>query len=188
MCSGWHLRHAQRLLCSGGVIAYPTEAVYGLGCDPLNPLAVGRILELKGRSWRKGLILIAANSAQIMPYIGELEPSLRAQVEATWPGPITWLLPADPAAPAWLCGEHPLIAVRVTAHPLAATLCRMLGGPIVSTSANPGGLLPARSPLAVRRYFGNGIDHILHAPLGGRTTPSEIRDGRSGTVVRAGQA
>lgn len=182
----FQIRRAVRVLRSGGVIAYPTEAVYGLGCDPLNAAAVHRILELKLRPWQKGLILIASDQQQLAPFIQPLSTELQAQLDQSWPGPVTWLLPARPEVPRWLRGEHDSIAVRVTAHLGTIALCQGFGGAIVSTSANPATIEPARDPLKVRRYFSQRLDMILHGPSSGRGRPSEIRDGRSGTLVRAG--
>ena len=178
-------RRAAAVLRAGGVIAYPTEAVYGLGCDPMDAAAVMRILELKKRPWQKGLILIASDQQQLLPFIQPPSPELQAQLNQTWPGPVTWLLPARPEVPHWLRGEHHSIAVRVTAHPGTRALCEQFGGAIVSTSANPASAEPARSPLKVRQYFGDGLGLILHGQLGGRAKPSEIRDASSGRVVRA---
>ena len=178
-------RQAVRVLHAGGVIAYPTEAVYGLGCDPMDAAAVLRILELKKRPWQKGLILIASDRQQLDPFILPLSQELQTLLDESWPGPITWLLPAHPEVPYWLRGEHNSIAVRVTAHAGTRVLCEAFGRAIVSTSANPATLPPARSPLKVRRYFGDGLGMILHGPLGGRAQPSEIRDASSGRVIRA---
>ncbi len=183
--AAFKLREAVHALRRGGVIAYPTEAVYGLGCNPLDPDAVARLLSLKQRPAAKGVILIASDFAQLQPYLAPLDGALQQQVSASWPGPVTWLLPARSDTPYWLRGGHDSLAVRVTAHPAAAALCAAFGGAIVSTSANIGGQRPARSPLAVRRVFGDQLDFILHAPLGGLDRPTEIRDGRSGRVVRA---
>lgn len=182
----WHLREAARRLHAGAVIAYPTEAVYGLGCDPLDARAVERLLALKQRPMSAGLILIAAEFAQVEAFLEPLPAALRRQAFATWPGPVTWLLPARPEVPVWLRGRHDSLAVRITAHAGSAALCRAFGGAVVSTSANPHGQPPARTPLTLRRYFGDRLDYILPGPLGGRSRPSEIRDGRSGRVVRTG--
>lgn len=182
----WKLRLAVRWLRAGGVIAYPTEAVYGLGCDPLDGHAVQRILDIKRRPFAAGLILIASDFSQVEDFLLPLPPALRRRVFATWPGPVTWLLPCRPDVPVWLRGRHDALAVRVTAHPAAAALCARFGGALVSTSANPRGRKPARTPLQVRRYFGAAVDHVLTAPLGGQARPSEIRDGRTLAVVRAG--
>ena len=172
-----------RVLRRGGIIAYPTEAVFGLGCDPGNATAVKRILHIKQRSPAKGFILIAATLTHLEPFIEPLDMLSRTRVAATWPGPVTWLLPAR-NAPAWLRGCHDTLAVRVTAHPLAATLCHAWGGPLVSTSANLSGRPPARSALQVHRRLGNLVDYIVPGATGGATQPTEIRDLQSGRVVR----
>ena len=183
--SPWRLRETVRRLRAGGVVAYPTEAVYGLGCDPENERAVRRLLALKQRPVHKGLILIAADLAQLGRYLGPLPEALMAQVLQTWPGPATWLLPVTAGTPDWLTGGRDCLAVRVTAHPPARALCLALGLPLVSTSANPSGRPPARSALQVRHYFDDRLDAIVAAPLGGQARPTPIRDARSGAVVRA---
>lgn len=182
---GFRLRRAARLIASGGVVAYPTEAVYGLGCDPWNAEAVGRILEIKRRPEHKGLILIAADPGQLDPFVEPLSPTRMSEILATWPGPVTWLLPAKPETPSWLTGRHDTLAVRVTAHPLASALCRAAGSALVSTSANRSGLAPARTALQVRLQLGGEVDYVLTGPCGGRDQPSVIRDGVTGAFVRA---
>lgn len=183
--SPFALRRAAQVLRSGGIVAYPTEAVYGLGCDPLQPGAVERLLELKGRAAAKGLILIAADFAQLAPYVRLPDSTQMKPVLATWPGPHTWIFDAAAGLPWWLTGGRDSIAVRVTAHPGAAALCRAFGGALVSTSANRSGQRAARSPLAVRRQLPRGIDLILCGPLGGAARPTTIRDARSGALLRA---
>ncbi|MCW8828315.1 MAG: L-threonylcarbamoyladenylate synthase [Gammaproteobacteria bacterium] len=184
--SGFHLRYARRVLQRGGIVAYPTEAVYGLGCDPLNPQAVMRLLAIKQRPWQKGMILIASSQQQLEPYLRPIGPAVQKKLTQSWPGPVTWLLPARPEVPWWLRGEHVTLAVRVTAHPLAAALCEQFGGPVVSTSANLAGHEPARSALTVRRELGDKVDYILHGTLGNRGRPTEIRDAQTGRIIRAG--
>ncbi|MFZ4791282.1 MAG: Sua5/YciO/YrdC/YwlC family protein [Candidatus Competibacteraceae bacterium] len=180
------LQIAARIVRVGGLIAYPTEAVYGLGCDPRNERAVTRLLTLKRRSISKGLILIAADFVQLEPFLQPLDPQDRVRLEATWPGPQTWLIPARTTVPRWLRGRHDTLAVRVTAHPLAAALCRTCGHPLVSTSANRSGRPPARTALAVRRQLGDSLDDLLPGPTGGAVKPTAIRDLRTGQVVRKG--
>ncbi|WP_428606319.1 L-threonylcarbamoyladenylate synthase [Sedimenticola sp.] len=180
----WKLREAVRSFNRGGLIAYPTEAVYGLGCDPLNAQAMEALLGLKQRPMEKGVILIAADFEQLRPFIKPLAEPLMEQIFASWPGPNTWLLPAADNLPFWLTGVHTSIAVRVTAHPLAAALCRACQSPLVSTSANRSGQHPAKSALQVRLRLGNRVDCILSAPLGGNRTPSTIRDGATGRIIR----
>jgi L-threonylcarbamoyladenylate synthase len=182
--TSWHLRQAALTIRAGGVVAYPTEAVYGLGCDPLNAEAVRRIFQLKGRRFTKGVILIAADYSQLAPFVAPLDAAELAQIHASWPGPNTWIMPAADQLPHWLNGGLETIAVRVTAHPLSAALCRTSGMPLVSTSANPAGLRPARSALSVRRYFGDELDMIVNGTLGDQARPSRIRDARSGAILR----
>ena len=184
--SRFRLQRAARLLRAGGLLAHPTEAVYGLACDPRDAVAVTRLLALKGRPMAKGLILVAAHYRQLAPFLALAEEALPEAVRATWPGRVTWLLPAAPATPRWLTGRHATLAVRVSAHPLTRALCEAFGGPLVSTSANPAGAPPARRALTVRRYFGERIDGLLAGPLGGAARPSEIRDLASGAVLRSG--
>lgn len=183
---GWQLRRAVRALRAGGVVAYPTEAVYGLGCDPFNEQAARRLLAIKGRAMDKGLILIAADFQQLQPLLLPQSAQTMAPVLASWPGPSTWILPAHPRVPVWLTGDSDGIAVRVTAHPLAARLCARFGGALVSTSANLSARPPARSALRARRALGARVDYFLVGATGGEPRPSEIRDLRSGRVLRAG--
>jgi L-threonylcarbamoyladenylate synthase len=181
----WHLREAARHFHDGGLIAYPTEAVYGLGCNPLNWHAVKRLLVLKQRPLEKGLILIAASFEQLRPYVMVPGQETMKILNDSWPGPATWLLPATPDTPFWLTGRHRSLAVRVTDHPLAAALCNACRSPLVSTSANISGHPPATSPLDVRRQFGNSAAYILHGSLGSLTQPTPIRDALSGQLIRA---
>lgn len=168
------LEDAVRCIQSGGVLAYPTEAVWGLGCDPKNDTAIQRILELKQRPWQKGLVVVAASFEQLMPWLQPLTEQQLAQVQATWPGPVSWVLPCKPSVSKWLKGEHSTLAVRVSDHPLVRALCQQ-AGPLVSTSANPAGREPARSQQEVQQYFMNNLDCILAGEIGGRAKPSEIR-------------
>ena len=182
------LRTAACLIAGGGVVAYPTEAVYGLGCDPLNAEAVRRILAIKQRGEDKGLILIAAAFDALLPFVEALDEARMAEVLASWPGPNTWLLPARPDTPAWLTGVHDTLAVRVTGHPGAAALCRAwanLGsGALVSTSANLSGRPPVRTALATRLQLDTAPYLLVTGPCGRHPRPSTIRDGRSGRVLR----
>lgn len=180
------IRKAAAVLRSGGLVAYPTEGVYGLGCDPLDANAVLRLLEVKHRPMHKGLILIAARFAHLEPFIGQLSSAEYDKAMATWPGPVTWVMPARPDTPKWLRGNHASIAVRVTAHPLAASLCQAFGGAIVSTSANLAGRPPARNALQARLRTGSGADYVLCGETGGRQAPTPIFDVRNGSRLRAG--
>jgi len=180
----WRYRFAASSLRDGGIVAYPTEAVFGLGCDPLNREAVMRLLQIKRRSVVKGLILIGAEFEQLQPFVANLTRKTKKKITATWPGPITWILPASESVPGWITGNHKSVAVRVTAHPVAAELCRAWGGALVSTSANISARPPARSALAVRKSFGEAVDVVLHGETGKRSRPTEIRDAISNRQVR----
>ena len=177
---------AARCLRVGQVIAYPTEAVYGLGCDPNCEPAVRRILHLKDRPESAGLILLAADFGQLKAYTGAFSAEQFAAASATWPGPLTWLFPRADNVPDWLAGGHATIALRVTAHPQSRELCQAFGGAIVSTSANPRGLQPALTTAEVDAYFGDRIAGIVAGELSGMELPSEIRDLASGAVIRPG--
>lgn len=120
--------------------------MFGLGCDPDSEAAVQRLLAIKQRPVEKGLILIAADLAQLQDYIdlSQLSDEQLARVQASWPGPFTWIMPARATTPSWLTGQFDTLAVRVTGHPQVQGLCRAFGKPLVSTSAN----LTGESPLA----------------------------------------
>lgn len=180
------IEQAVDFLKAGKVIAYPTEAVYGLGCDPANERAVRRILSMKGRSATAGLILIADSFDRFSSYVQAVAQEKLSVALASWPGPITWLFPRAPGVPDFLAGRHTAIALRVTAHPVSRSLCSAFGGAIVSTSANPSGAPPAKSPREVMRYFGDQLSGVVRGPLGGDSKPSEIRDLATGKVIRGG--
>lgn len=186
MTSAVQLRRAVWTLRRGGVVAYPTEAVWGLGCDPENDAALRRLLHMKSRPWHKGLILVAADTQQLSPYITRLPDPLWARVSATWPGPATWVMPCAPGVSRYVTGRHDSIAVRVSAHPLVQALCRSFGHPLISTSANVAGLKPARTILQVRSAMNLPPDYVLPGQTGGASSPSVIRDALTGEVLRAG--
>ena len=169
------------------VIAYPTEAVFGLGCDPDSEKAVNALLALKQRPWQKGLILIAANYEQLKPYVDDsaLTGAQREAIFSVWPGPVTWVIPARPETPRWLTGSFDSLAVRVSDHPLVQQLCSQYGKPLVSTSANLSGQEPCRTTEEVRIQFGSSLP-VLAGLVGGRLNPSEIRDALTGKQFRQG--
>ncbi|MBW3568163.1 MAG: Sua5/YciO/YrdC/YwlC family protein [Proteobacteria bacterium] len=173
---------AFEIIREGGVVAVPTEAVYGLSCDPWNETAVRTLLELKQRDVAQGLILVAGGLYQFTSLVEHLPREQQQTLLASWPGPVTWLVPATEHVPAWIRGEHATVALRVTAHPVMAELCRVAGKPLVSTSANPSGKPPARDPAMLAGYF-PGLP-IVEGELGGAQRPSEIRDLESGKILR----
>jgi len=177
---------AVAILKQGGIIAYPTEAVFGLGCDPYNEKAVLRLLALKKRAVEKGLILIAATFAQVQPLTQKIDPERLKEILQHHAMPTTWVFPASKNTPLWLCGKHKTIALRLTTHPLAQELCRTFNRAIVSTSANIEGQAPARNQLEVLQQFPKGIDLIVDGATGGCKNPSAIRDAVTGKIIRQG--
>ncbi|MDN5937341.1 MAG: L-threonylcarbamoyladenylate synthase [Salinisphaera sp.] len=176
------LRRAIRNLAAGGLVAHPTEGVWGLACDPGQRQAVDTLLATKHRAANKGLILVAGDIEALRPWL--MKPPPPAAL-SDWPGPITWLLPAAEAVPAWLSGGRTTIAVRVTAHRLTAALCRAWGGALVSTSANRAGRPPALNAWQLRRQLGRQPDLILTGDLDQPGKPSAIRDA-DGRYLRGG--
>jgi L-threonylcarbamoyladenylate synthase len=177
---------AARHMRAGAVVAYPTEAVYGLGCDPANEQAVRHLLALKHRSPDAGLILIADRFEYFSPFIGEVAEDQVQLAMSSWPGPVTWLFPRAACVPDWLAGKHPSIALRLTAHEVCRDLCVHFGGAIVSTSANPTTQPAPKTAAEVADYFPEGLAGIVKGSVGGRELPSEIRDLQTGHTIRAG--
>ncbi|MFK7887207.1 MAG: L-threonylcarbamoyladenylate synthase [Gammaproteobacteria bacterium] len=176
---------AARIIASGGVIAHPTEGVFGLACDPGSANALQRILLIKGRDRGKGLILLAHDIASLQPYCAEFTPSMVATLTESRSHPTTFIVPAASDAPEVLTGGRTTIAIRITTHPLSLALCRMLNHPVVSTSANLGGEPPARDATTVHDTLGPRLDLILDGPLGDAMGPSAIIDIVTGDVIRA---
>ncbi|OGO90231.1 MAG: threonylcarbamoyl-AMP synthase [Coxiella sp. RIFCSPHIGHO2_12_FULL_44_14] len=178
------IKQAIHVLNEGGIIAYPTESVFGLGCNPFNASAVEKILLIKRRLFLKGFILITSSWEQVEALTQPLRPEQRACVQASWPGPVTWVFPADSKLPAWLTGDRPTIAIRQTNHPVAKALCDAYGGPIVSTSANRAGEIPTTDYHATMLMFGEEVDFIMPGRVGELVRPTPIIDARTGEQIR----
>jgi len=179
---GSAVENAVKAIRNGDVIAYPTEGVWGLGCDPSNAQAVNKILELKGRPQEKGLILIASSAEQLAEYVEDAPefPDMET--------PTTWLVRHAGKTPGWISGGRKKVAAKVSSHPMVKNICDELGKPVVSTSANPAGLKPAMTDQEVTNYFGDLIDIIVPGELGGQTGASQIIDWETKQVIRkAGQ-
>ncbi len=186
MISRHTLRRASGVLAAGGVIAYPTEGVFGLGCLPGNAAAVQRILEMKNRNSNLGFILVASSIDQLLPYIGQLGDKPLARLLAREKLPVTWVVAASAEAPRWITGDRDTIAVRISRHPIVRALCEAADSALVSTSANISGRPPASSRLAVQRMFGGLVDMITPGETGGLGGPTELRDADTGKLLRAG--
>ena len=174
MASEFAIRYAAHCVRQGGVIAYPTETVYGLGCDPLCYEAVDAINKLKGRDARKGLILLASSLQQLDALIDVTDTDQRAAITAE-DEPTSWIVPAKATTPAWLTGGRNTLAIRISTHPVVIQLCDRLGHALVSTSANPAGKQPALNPLQLHRYFEGLVDAILVSSHNCSGRPSKIR-------------
>ena len=175
------------LLKCGAVIAYPTEGVWGLGCDPFDQAAVHRVLAIKQRPIEKGMILIAGNLAQLDGIVDSpgLPAERTAAVRETWPGAHTWVVRALPQVPRWITGAHDSVAVRVSAHPAVIALCAAFGGPLVSTSANLTGMPAVRTLDALDPALLACLDGVLEGQTGDLDRPTPIRDARSGESLRS---
>ncbi len=171
----------KKVLQQGGVIAYPTEAVFGLGCDPLNETAVMRLLSLKKRPIDKGLILIADDFSQVAHF---LQPLNQQQKKHTQASETTWIFPAKKEAPQWITGQFNSIAIRISKHPAVKQLCQSFGSALISTSANLSGLEPAKTSEAVIAQFDQLLDGVLDNKVGELSKPTEIRDSLSGNTIR----
>lgn len=186
MGSRWRIPidEAGALLRDGAVLGYPTESCFGLGCDPADRAAVDRVLAAKGRAEAKGVILIGGARDHLDPYMADLPAAARARLDAFWPGPVTFLVPPSARVPVWIRGDHPRVALRLTAHPHAARLCQAFGGALVSTSANREGQPSLRTHEAVATEFGDEIDGCVNGRVGMRVRPSAIVDALSGERLR----
>lgn len=180
------IKQAAEVFTRGGIIAYPTEAVFGLGCDPDNELAVQKLLAVKQRSAHKGLILLAANYSQLLPYIDDsaISQDNRLKVLSRWPDAITQVLPANKNISKLLCGKFDTIAVRITDHKDVVALCQQTNKAIVSTSANLAGSKPATTWQQVEKQLGDKIDFIFKRKTSGLLKPSTIINGLTGKIIR----
>lgn len=179
------VQQAASVIRAGGVVAYPTEGVWGLGCLPDDTISINRILDLKGRSAHKGLILVAANFEQLSPWLDLLSSEQLARLQSTWPGPNTWLVPHHGRAPVLISGQHDKIALRVSAHSVVQALCQLAGSALVSTSANPQGMVAATSQQEVQAYFGRAIDAYCPGEVQTPGKTSTIRDLLTGAEIRS---
>jgi L-threonylcarbamoyladenylate synthase len=172
-------------LSNGGIVALPTEGVYGLSCDPRHLSSIRYLCNIKQRPEDKGFVVVAATLEQLQDYIQPLSPEHLALVKSTWPGPVTWIVPVKAGVSPLIHGNTDTIAVRVTAHPILSAICQQLGAPIISTSANKSNESPATAAEEIDQLFSiNQIDYILDGPLGNLNGPTEIRDLFSHAIIR----
>lgn len=182
MLTAEELHQIISIIQAGKILAYPTEGVFGLGCDPYQESAVMKLLALKERPVEKGLIVIADRLSVLEPWLREISPEHRQKIETT-SHPTTWVVPATAQVPVWIRGEHTQVAIRITQHPVAQAICRALGTPFVSTSANRAGDPPALTAQDVRAIFPT-LDYIVDQPTGNLAKPTPIIDLLTGEFLR----
>ncbi|WP_133130860.1 L-threonylcarbamoyladenylate synthase [Legionella yabuuchiae] len=176
------IKHARELMNQGEVIAYPTEAVFGLGCDPFNETAVAQLLRLKNRESSKGFILLISSWEQLSELTAPIPDLAMRKVQETWPGPVTWIFPRAESIPDWITGERDTLAIRMSAHPVAKALS--FAGPLISTSANLSGQDPAKSVEQLAQQFPEGIAGIVSGELGHEPSPTKIYEVLTGKRLR----
>jgi L-threonylcarbamoyladenylate synthase len=176
-------RRLRSHVAQGGLIAYATASCYGMGCDPMNPRAIARLLRLKRRPKQKGLILIADEFERLVPFVQPLDREARNRLTVKWPGPHTWLVAASRRTTHWVRGAHSKVAVRIDAHPDAREVCRLLGIAVVSTSLNRAGRKAIRGFREARRQFGASV-LVLPGKIGAAQAPSTIQDFDTGRMLR----
>ena len=181
------IARAAAVIRRGGVVAYPTDTLYGLAADPTSPLAVSRLFALKGRPASSAIPLIAADEFQVASWAGQLSETAHALARQWWPGPLSLVLPALPGLCEQLLAGGDSVAVRVPAHPVAVALARAVGRPITATSANPSGAPPTARPDELVALL-PGLDAVLDAGPAPGGPPSTIVDVTTGVarLVRAG--
>lgn len=168
----------------GGLVAYPTESCYGLGCMPTDSRALNRLVGLKRRPQYKGMIVIGSSLEQLWPLLERPSEKTVSMLKREWPAPKTFLLPSSRKVLPLLRGKgRSKLAVRVPAHQGARGLCAMLNTPLVSTSCNRAGKRPCRTEREVRRQFGGKV-WVVGGLVGKRKKPSQIIDGKTGIRLR----
>lgn len=183
--SALQIQLAGRYLEQGKLLAYPTESVWGLGCDPYNSAAVLRMLQIKDRPVEKGVILVISDVSQIAPLFRSLSAKQQTKITQDHSDPITWLIPdPDNLIPPWIKGDHQTVAIRLSQHPTVQALCREFGKPIVSTSANHSGQTAIKSRIKLFNEFAGKIDFFVAGILGSEKKPSQIRDLLTGEIIR----
>lgn len=177
------LAQAVAILRDGGIVAYPTETVYGLAVDPFSEPAVQRLIEAKGRGGDQAILLIISEQSQLLRCVATVNPAAERCMDAFWPGPLTLLFPKAPGLAPSLTGERDTIAVRCPAHETARALCAAFGGPITSTSANRSGHPPAMAPGELDLP---GVALLIDGGALPPSKPSTLYDPVAGRILREG--
>ena len=169
------ISEAVRVIRTGGIILYPTDTVYGLGCDPFNEHALRKLFDLKGRQEEKGVLLLVPDSSWVSR-LGVISPIAAELMECLWPGPVTMLFEPLPVAPEGVLGKGGKIGIRYPENRFLRSWLEALGSPIVSTSANLSGQ-PAPSTLSgIRELFEGKVDLLVEAGEPTLSRPSTVVD------------
>lgn len=161
MVSDREIKNAVAVLCAGGLVAFPTETVYGLGADASNPEALKKVFAAKGRPHDHPLIVHVADAAQLANWAREIPPAATRLAKKFWPGPLTMILRRAPGVSDLVTGGQDTVALRVPSHPVAQALLRAFGGGIAAPSANRFGRVSATTAEHVRHEFGDTVDCVL---------------------------
>jgi L-threonylcarbamoyladenylate synthase len=182
------IQEAAMWILKGGVVAIPTDTLYGLAADPFNASAVRRVFDAKGRAAERALPLVAAGVAQIDAHLGRLPPIADRLAARFWPGPLTLIVPAPAALAADVTGGTGRVGVRVPAHDIARAVCAACGHPVTATSANPTGEPATADPDVVERTLGASVDFLLDVGPTRGGAPSTVVDvtGETPAMIRAG--
>ena len=182
------IQEAARWILNGGVVALPTDTLYGLAADPFSPAGVARVFAVKGRGAGRALPLIAADAEQVAEHLGQLPPAGQRLAERFWPGPLTLLVTAPRGLARDVTGGTGNVGVRVPADAVARAICAEAGRPITATSANASGEPPTPDPDQVERTLGDRIDLLIDTGTTRGGAASTIVDvtGADPVLVRAG--
>jgi len=178
------LELAVDVLEKGGIIAYPTESTFGLGCDPFNTVVIERLQEIKQREADKGMIVVVANWSQVEELVEWQDEIQKDMIEQTWPGHITWVFPAKKSLSPRLCGPHHTIAIRMSAEPLIKELCDQFGHGVVSTSANVSHKTAVTTMMEAKSVFAEQVDFYVDEKVGAAKGPSKIIDAITCKIYR----
>jgi L-threonylcarbamoyladenylate synthase len=170
------IAEAATWIVDGGVVAIPTDTLYGLAVDPFNSSAVARLFAIKGRDAERALPLVASDVEQVVQQLSRLTPAAARLVQRFWPGPLTLVLPAPVTIAAAVTGGTGRVGVRVPACDVTRALCRAAHRPVTATSANISGAAPTSDPDVVENTLGGLLDYLLDTGLTPGGPPSTIVD------------
>ncbi len=179
-----YVSKACEVIRAGGLLVYPTESVYGIGCNPNNTTALKKLLNLKKRSPEKGFILVASDFSMFKDFVKPLPKDTLERIKKHWSEPVSWVVPAVDHCPKLLTGNRNTLAIRVSAYPFIQAMCKQLGHAITSTSANISGSDPITQVNGLIAEFANDVDYIVPLSLEKQNSPTPLFDALSGKRLR----